>query len=105
MPPALRWFRVAAVAEALSWAGLLIGMVFKYLVVENEIGVEIFGPIHGVIFIVYVATVLVAARAQRWAPSTWILGLVSSIPPFMTIWFERRVSSPATPNPAPTTVS
>ncbi|MDT7667614.1 MAG: hypothetical protein QOC74_397, partial [Pseudonocardiales bacterium] len=34
------WFRIAAVAEAISWTGLLIGMVFKYLVVHNAAGVH-----------------------------------------------------------------
>lgn len=93
MSTSLRLFRIAAVAEAVSWAGLLIGMFFKYVVVENEIGVKVFGPIHGVIFVAYVLTVLVAARARRWRMSTLLLGLVSAVPPFMTIWFERRVLS------------
>lgn len=93
MSSALRWFRVAAIAEGISWAGLLIGMFFKYVVVENEIGVQVFGPIHGVIFLVYVATVLNAWRAERWSFGMTILGLASAIPPFMTIWFERRVTN------------
>ncbi|PSL02382.1 integral membrane protein [Haloactinopolyspora alba] len=104
MSAAVRWFRIAAVAEAVSWVGLLIGMVFKYLVVENEIGVQIFGPVHGGVFIVYVLTVLAAARAERWRPSTWILGLVSSVPPLMTLWFERRVT-PAERGSGPVPVS
>ncbi|MBB5791232.1 DUF3817 domain-containing protein [Jiangella mangrovi] len=91
MSAALRWFRIAAIAEAVSWAGLLVGMFFKYVVVENEIGVQIFGPIHGVIFLAYVGTVLAVWRAERWSFSTTILGLASAIPPFMTVWFERRV--------------
>ncbi len=91
MSSAYRWFRVAAIAEGISWAGLLAGMFFKYVVVENEIGVQIFGPIHGGIFLVYLVTVLAAWRAERWTFTTTILGLASAIPPFMTVWFERRV--------------
>lgn len=91
MSSAFRWFRIAAIAEAVSWAGLLVGMFFKYVVVENEIGVQIFGPIHGVIFLAYVGTVLAAWRAERWSFETTMLGLASAIPPFMTVWFERRV--------------
>jgi integral membrane protein len=90
---AFRWFRVAAVAEGVSWAGLLIGMFFKYVVVENEIGVQIFGPIHGVVFLIYVGTVLAAWRAEKWSFTTTILGLASAIPPFMTIWFEQHVTN------------
>ena len=51
-------FRVVAIAEAISWAALLIGMFFKYVVVENEVGVQIFGPIHGAIFVLYVIVAL-----------------------------------------------
>ncbi len=95
MSAAFRWFRIAAFAEAVSWVGLLIGMVFKYLVVENEIGVQVFGPIHGGIFVLYVLAVFAVARLERWKASTLMLGLVSAVPPFMTVWFERRVT-PAT---------
>jgi len=92
MSTALRWFRIAAVAEAVSWAGLLVGMLVKYVVADNEIGVQIFGPIHGGLFVAYVVAVTIAARNARWAPSTWLLGVVSAVPPFMTVWFERRVT-------------
>ncbi|MBW4716519.1 DUF3817 domain-containing protein [Saccharothrix obliqua] len=79
-------FRALALAEAVSWAGLLIGMFFKY-VVGPEIGVKIFGPIHGVIFVGYVLTALM--MAQRWNRATLIWALVASIPPFGTVFFER----------------
>ena len=42
------WFRLIAFAEAVSWAGLLVGMYFKYLgSPQTEIGVKVFGPVHG----------------------------------------------------------
>ncbi len=43
-------FRIVATAEAVSWAGLLSGMYFKYLTDAGDLGVRIFGPIHGGIF-------------------------------------------------------
>ncbi|TDE08956.1 DUF3817 domain-containing protein [Jiangella asiatica] len=91
MISAFRWFRIAAVAEAVSWAGLLVGMFFKYVVVENEIGVQVFGPVHGVIFLVYLVTVLAMWWTERWSMTKTLLGLTCAIPPFMTVWFERRV--------------
>ncbi|MCD7052279.1 DUF3817 domain-containing protein [Rhodococcus sp. BH2-1] len=82
-------FRFVAVLEAISWAGLLIGMAFKYLPEEGpEIGVKIFGPIHGAIFVIYVLVALFTARAVKWDFKTLALAMISSIPPFMTIWFE-----------------
>jgi integral membrane protein len=83
-------FRVVAIAEACSWAGLLVGMMFKYLVVGNDIGVQVFGPIHGGIFLAYVLVALVASRVLRWTPGTTLLALAASVPPLATVWFERR---------------
>jgi integral membrane protein len=85
-----RVFRVAAIAEACSWIGLLIGMAFKYLVVFDDVGVRVFGPIHGALFIAYVVVALLTARVFRWSPTTTVLALLASIPPAATVWFERR---------------
>jgi integral membrane protein len=87
----LRVFRVLAIAEACSWAGLLVGMFFKYIVVGNEIGVTVFGPVHGALFVAYCVAVLVVARQIGWRPGTAVLGLVCAVPPFTTVWFERRM--------------
>jgi len=85
----VRWFRVAAVAEAISWTGLLIGMVFKYLVVHNEIGVQIFGPIHGVLFLIYLALSVLVWRRQPWSVPVGVLAVLAGIPPYGTVVFER----------------
>lgn len=82
-------FRVVAVAEACSWVGLLIGMFVKYVPETSEIGVKIFGPIHGAVFVAYVLVALLAARVLRWSAGTTLLALVASVPPLVTIWFER----------------
>ncbi|MEU3015692.1 DUF3817 domain-containing protein [Nocardia asteroides] len=82
-------FRFFAVLEALSWVGLLTGMAFKYLPAEgNEIGVKIFGPVHGAIFVLFVITALLAARELEWSWKTTVLALASSIPPLATVIFE-----------------
>lgn len=85
-------FRIVAVAEALSWIGLLIGMFVKYVPGTSELGVQIFGPIHGGVFVAYVVVALLAARVLRWSLGTTFLALLASIPPLMTIWFERRAT-------------
>ncbi|MGY1601310.1 DUF3817 domain-containing protein [Geodermatophilus sp. SYSU D00815] len=82
-------FRVVAVAEALSWIGLLAGMYVKYVPGTTEAGVQVFGPIHGAVFVVYVVVALVAARVLRWRPGTALLALVAAVPPLATVWFER----------------
>jgi integral membrane protein len=85
-------FRLLALAEAVSWAGLLIGMFFKYVVVENEIGVKVFGPVHGAIFVAYLLVALLAHGPLRWDVRTTVLALVASVPPFGTVVFERWAS-------------
>ncbi len=92
---AMTWFRVAAIAEACSWAGLLVGMFFKYVVVGNEIGVKIFGPIHGMLFLAYLVAVTLAALSNGWSRKRLIYGLLASIPPLFTLWFERVVTRDA----------
>ncbi len=88
-PVAARIFRVVAIAEACSWAGLLVGMFFKYVAVGNDIGVTVFGPIHGALFVAYVALTLLAGRVLRWDLRTTVIALAVSIPPLATLWFER----------------
>lgn len=85
----VRLFRACAVAEACSWAGLLVGMFFKYVVVGDDLGVKIFGPIHGALFVAYLVAVAVAARALRWDRRAVVLAVVASVPPLCTLWFER----------------
>ncbi|GAA0925548.1 DUF3817 domain-containing protein [Nonomuraea longicatena] len=92
----LRWFRLVAVAEACSWAGLLIGMFFKYVTESGELGVKIFGPIHGALFVLYCAGVVLSAREGGWSRGAVVLGLVCAVPPFTSLWFERRMAKRTT---------
>jgi integral membrane protein len=85
-------FRIVAVAEALSWLGLLAGMYVKYVPQTSEVGVQVFGPIHGAIFVAYVVVALVSSRVLRWDVPTTLLALVASVPPLATVVFERWVS-------------
>lgn len=99
-PTAARAFRVVAIAEACSWAGLLIGMFFKYVVVFDDLGVTVFGPIHGGLFVTYVVVALLTARVFRWSLRTLAIALVASVPPLATLWFEpwaRRTGRLAQP--------
>lgn len=93
-------FRVVAVAEALSWTGLLIGMFFKWVLATTEVGVQVMGPIHGALFVAYVLVTLWTARLFRWDLRTTVIGLLASIPPLKTIWFERRAGATGRLDPA-----
>lgn len=82
------WFRTVAVAEAVSWAGLLIAMVFKYGF-DQPLGVTIMGWIHGMVFTAYVVACLVVFSPLRWRFLDLVLGLAASVPPFGSVVFER----------------
>jgi integral membrane protein len=88
-----RLFRTVAFAEAVTWAGLLSGMFLKYVTETTELGVRIFGMLHGVVFIAYCLTTLAVAVDRRWSASRTAVGLLSAVPPFVTVWFERHVES------------
>lgn len=86
-------FRVVAIAEALTWIGLLGGMYVKYLGSGSEAGVEFFGPVHGGAFLLYVAIALAAALHLRWNFWVVLVALAASVPPIGTLiadWWLHR---------------
>jgi integral membrane protein len=82
-------FRRAAVAEAVTWALLLVGMALKYLTHTTELGVKVFGMAHGVVFIAYCLTTVFVAVNQRWTGRATLAGLASAVPPFCTVVFDK----------------
>lgn len=88
MSSPVRVFRVVAVAEAVTWALLLLGMVLKYVTETTELGVRVFGMAHGVVFIGYCLVTVLVAVDQRWSVGRLLLGLVSAVPPFATVVFD-----------------
>ena len=87
-------FRLIALLEAVSWIGLLVGMFFKYAgSPRTEIGVKIFGPVHGGVFIAFLIAAVFAGLAFRWGVVTWLLALLGSIVPLgsviFLIWADR----------------
>lgn len=84
-----QFFVLVAIAEAISWAGLLAAMVVKYGPPDNELGVRIFGPLHGALFVGYGALTLAVAWLHRWRWPVTVVALACAVPPFATLVFER----------------
>ena len=84
----LKSFRFVAIAEAVTWALLLTGMVLKYSDV-TDLGVRIFGMVHGVVFIAYCLVTVFVAVDQRWTRTRSLLTLLAAIPPFFTVLADR----------------
>lgn len=88
-----RVFGTLAVAEAVTWALLLAGMWVKYVPETTELGVRVFGMVHGVVFIAYCLVTVVVAVDHRWSWWRALLGLVAAVPPFATLLFERYAAA------------
>lgn len=84
-----RVFRVVAVTEAFTWAGLLVGMFLKRVTHTTELGVQVFGMLHGVAFIAFCLVTVLVAVNQGWSRGRTLLGLASAVPPFLTVPFDR----------------
>ena len=85
----LKTFRLVAIAEAVTWALLLTGMFLKYVTETTELGVQVFGMVHGVVFIAYCLVTVFVAVDQRWSRGRSLLTLLGSIPPFFTVLADR----------------
>lgn len=93
LSPAGRLFAIAAFAEGLTWAGLLIGMLLKYGTGTTDLGVWLFGRLHGAAFLFYLVVTLVSAVRLRWPWWASILAVLAAVPPLVTVplemWFRR----------------
>ena len=66
MSPIGKLFATVALIEASTWAGLLVGMYLKYASGTTDLGVWLFGRLHGAAFLLYVVVAFVAGARLRW---------------------------------------
>ena len=66
--------------EAISWLALIVATIVKYAA-DAPLGVKVLGPIHGVLFLAYVALVFEVRRRTRWDARTTLVVLAESILP------------------------
>ncbi|MDM5178845.1 DUF3817 domain-containing protein [Massilia sp. DJPM01] len=87
-------FAVACLIEGLTWTGLLIGMFLKYVTDTTDLGVWLFGRLHGVAFMFYVVVAVLSALRLRWPWWASTIAVLAAVPPLVTIpveiWFKRR---------------
>ncbi|HET6999100.1 MAG TPA: DUF3817 domain-containing protein [Solirubrobacterales bacterium] len=73
--------RYIALTEATSFIALLIASFVKRTG-GSEVGVQILGPIHGVLFIAYVVVALNIRHDMGWSGKTTFWVLVGAVVPF-----------------------
>lgn len=100
--PAVRWFRVVALVEAVSYLILLVGVVAKYGF-DEPIGVRVMGPVHGVIFLAYAALAFTVRDQLRWTAQHTAAVLAAAVIPLGGYLVQRSLAPPGR-RPAPSTV-
>jgi integral membrane protein len=89
---ALTRYRVMAYVVGV-WLVVLVfvGMPLKYLAGEPLV-VQIVGPVHGFLYIVYLVTALDVAIKRRYALPRTALMLLGGVLPFLSFVVERTVT-------------
>jgi integral membrane protein len=75
--------------EAISWLMLIAAIVVKYAG-DNENGVKVMGPIHGVLFLVYAALILGSFNELGWPFSRAVRAMVLGAVPFGGFWVDEK---------------
>lgn len=91
-----KWIRAVGSAEGVSYLLLLlVAMPLKYIG-KNPILVEWLGPIHGGLFLLYVASAVAVARILNWRWYYVLFAFGASVVPFGPFIFEawlRRIKT------------
>lgn len=95
----LRNFRHVALLEATSFLLLLLASYVKHFH-DQAIGVQVLGPIHGLLFVAYVVIALSIRDDYGWSGRTTLLILLGAVLPFggyfVDRWLERNSPVEAT---------
>ena len=76
----VKTLKYVALAETISWTLLLISMIFKHGF-DRPGGVQIVGPIHGVLTIALIGVTLIMQQKYNWGIARSVKILLSSLIP------------------------
>lgn len=87
-------YRTLAIAEAVTWTLLIAGMLLKYVVQAGDLGVQVGGFLHGLVFLAYGMTAVLVGVNQHWGTKLTVFAVVTAVIPYATIpfdnWLARR---------------
>jgi len=90
---ALTRYRVIAWIVGLVLIALVVvGMPLKYLG-DNDTVVAAIGPIHGFLYMVFLAATFDLGRRVQWPLSRMALVMLAGTVPFLSFWAERVVTN------------
>ncbi|MFI9342174.1 DUF3817 domain-containing protein [Streptomyces sp. NPDC052773] len=88
---AIRRLRLVSVPEGISWIILAACTIIKYTVASGFDVAPVLGPIHGVLFVLYVIFWADAWNRTKWDTKTGLLYFAYSIIPGGGFVAERRL--------------
>lgn len=84
-------FRAIALAESASWIALLAAVVLELVADVGDL-TSVVGPVHGVLFLGYLASILVLRRQLRWDGQRTMAAVLASLVPLGAyLLVERRL--------------
>jgi integral membrane protein len=87
--------RLTGFAEAVSWLLLLlIAMPLKYIWKIPQ-PVKVVGWAHGLLFITYIALLVIASVQYRWPFKKLVIGCLAAFLPFGTLVFDKQLKKGA----------
>jgi len=87
----IQTLRTVGFIEGVSFLLLLfIAMPLKYIW-GNPILVKYVGMGHGILFIAFLAILLIVSAKRKWSIKVFILGLIASILPFGPFVFDHKL--------------
>jgi len=82
-----------SVLEAITYLALVVATIYKYTD-GNERGVEILGPIHGILFLVFATMLVMYHRDMGWPFWKAVMAMIIGSLPFGGFWVERKWLAP-----------
>lgn len=89
--PLLRYRVMANVVGVVLLVLVFVAMPIRYLAGSPELS-ETVSPIHGVLYMVLVLTVVLLGRARRWPPKRMVLVALGGTVPIGSFFVERHVA-------------
>jgi integral membrane protein len=87
----LQIFRKIAYAEGASYLLLLcVAMPLKYMA-DYPVAVDVAGWLHGILFIVYIVTLIIVQLKLKWSFKKFFLAGVASLLPFGPFIFDKKM--------------
>ena len=84
-------YGIVAVAETVTWTGLIAAMIVRYAFNTDGPWFFVAGISHGTVFLAYCTVAVLVGWNQRWSLGRVLVALLTAIPPYVTIPFDRAL--------------